>query len=137
MQKATGLLARRVAEQIAKQRARKAATEADEIADDLMDGQNISDEDGQPFGTMHRLREVSVFVVADRLADMATELEQRLLDTSTRLIVRTDEERVTDLVFVLAPTHPLADDANQDGGATGARSAAAPPRVEAARSDEV
>jgi hypothetical protein len=136
--KATELLARRVAEQIAKQRARKAVPQADELADDLMDGKVISDEDGHPFGTMHRLRDVSVFVVADRLAAGATDLEHRLQEPSTRLIVRTDDKRVTDVIFVLAPTHPPTDDATHDADSDRAdRSVAAARRPEAVRSDEV
>ncbi len=138
MQKATEVLSRRVAEQIAKQRARTAAARASDMADDLMDGQVIVDEDGQPFGTVTRLRDVSVFVVTDRLADGAEPLEQRLREPSTRLIVRTDDERVTDLIFVLAPIHPNTQSAEHDADtALADGSADAPHRAEAVRGDEV
>jgi hypothetical protein len=102
---------------------REDAAEADEqrVAEPLvdeLDGQIVVDDEGQPVGTARRLASIGVYVVADRRGEAESELIRALNDPNSRLLIRSDDGRVTGLIYVPDPD-------------------SAPPKVEGIRSDDI
>jgi hypothetical protein len=85
---------------------------------DELDGQVVVDDDGQPVGTARRLASIGVYVVADRRGEAESELLRALNDANSRLLIRSDDGRITGLIYVPDPD-------------------SAPPRVEGIRSDDI
>lgn len=85
---------------------------------DALDGQVVVDDEGHPVGTARRLASIGVYVVADRRGEAESELLRALNDPNSRLLIRSDDGRVTGLIYVPDPD-------------------SAPPRVEGIRSDDI
>ncbi len=96
---------------------RPEAAEPEDPEEDL-DGQVVTDEDGQPVGTAHRLGNVAVYVVSDGYANLDSELLRCVNDPDSRLLVRSEDGRLAALIYVPDPS-------------------SAPVRVEGTRADDV
>ena len=85
---------------------------------DELDGQVVVDDDGHPVGTARRLASIGVYVVAERRGEAESELLRALNDPNSRLLIRSENGRVSGLIYVPDPD-------------------SAPPRVEGIRSDDI
>lgn len=90
---------------------------AEHDAEDL-DGQVVTDDEGRPVGTARRLRHVAVYVVGDRYASPEAELLRSVNEPESRLLMRSEDGRLTALIYVPDP-------------------ATAPARVDGIRSDDI
>ena len=80
--------------------------------------QQVTDENGQLVGTAVRLREVAVYVVRQSHLPVQQELERALSEPEGRVLIQSENGRITALVYVPDP-------------------AGAPARAEATRADDV
>ncbi len=85
---------------------------------DALDGQAVVDDEGHPVGTARRLASIAVYVVSERRGDAESELMRALNDPNSRLLIRSDDGRVSGLIYVPDPD-------------------SAPPAIEGIRSDEI
>ncbi len=111
-------VAKRLYDQILAPPAQRPETEEIEDATEDFDGQLVTDEDGQPVGTAHRLAEIAVYVVSDGYADLESELLRAVNERESRLLIRTEDGRIAALIYVPDP-------------------ASAPRRVDGIRSDDI
>jgi len=96
---------------------RPAAAQVEDAAEDL-DGQIVTDEDGQSVGTARRLADVAVYVVSDGFDDLESELLRAVNERESRLLIRSVDGRIAALIYVPDP-------------------ASAPKRVVGIRSDDI
>ncbi len=89
-----------------------------EVEADELHGQVVTDDEGRPVGTARRLRQVAVYVVADRHANAEAELLRSLNEPESRLLLRSEDGRLTALIYVPDPD-------------------SAPAQVEGIRSDDI
>lgn len=82
------------------------------------DRQQVTDENGQIVGTAVRLPEVAVYVVRQSHLTPQQELERALSESEGRLLIQSEDGRITGLVYVPDPS-------------------GAPARAEATRADDV
>ena len=76
-----------------------------------LDGQVVTDDEGRPVGMARRLRGVAVYVVADRYASPESELLRSVNEPESRLLIRSEDGRLTALIYVPDPaTAPLRVD---------------------------
>lgn len=85
---------------------------------DELDGQVVVDDEGHQVGTARRLASIGVYVVADRRGEAESELVRALNDPNSRLLIRSEDGRVTGLIYVPDPD-------------------TAPPRIDGIRSDDI
>jgi hypothetical protein len=69
-----------------------------------LDGQVIEDDEGQPIGTAHRLRDVAVYVVSRGYGDRAEELRECIGDPESRVLFHTVDGRLAGLIYVPDPS---------------------------------
>jgi hypothetical protein len=70
---------------------------------DELDGQGVLDDEGHPVGIARRLASIGVYVVSDRRGDAEAELLRALNDPNSQLLIRSDDGRVTGLIYVPDP----------------------------------
>jgi hypothetical protein len=90
----------------------------EELVVDELDGQVVLDDVGQPVGIARRLATIGVYVVSKRRGDAESELLRALNEPNSQLLIRSDDGRVTGLIYVPDPD-------------------SAPPGVEGIRSDDI
>jgi hypothetical protein len=91
---------------------------AETRVDDQLDGQVVLDDEGNPLGIARRLGSIGVYVVSERRGDAESELLRALNDPTSQLLIRSDDGRVSGLIYVPDPD-------------------SAPPRVDGIRSDDI
>ena len=69
-----------------------------------LDGQVIEDDEGQPLGTAHRLRDIAVYVVSEGYGNRAEELRQYIGDPESRVLFHTVDGRLAGLIYVPDPS---------------------------------
>jgi hypothetical protein len=105
MQRTVGMyIANRIKDEIL-----KPPTVADEVdveeeaytpEEDPLDGETITNADGQVLGVAHRLHEVKVYVVGGRSANANLELERAMNDPDAEVIIHREGRRITALMYV-------------------------------------
>ena len=103
MQRTVGMyIANRIKDEIL-----KPPTAQDEVEDegyepeeDHLDGETITNADGQVLGVAHRLHDVRVYVVGNRTANANLELERALHDPDADVIIHREGRTITALVYV-------------------------------------
>lgn len=74
------------------------------IEEDELDGHALTDEEGEEIGTARRLREIAIYVVSDTHGDLASELEECVLDDeSRRYFVKDEMGRITGIIYAPHP----------------------------------
>lgn len=80
------------------------AAPAAPVERDELDGQLITDEEGNTVGRARRVHGVAVYVVSDNFSALGGDLEECVLDDeSRRYFVRDEEGRLTGLIYAPHP----------------------------------
>ncbi|HEV2107471.1 MAG TPA: hypothetical protein VGR16_04355 [Thermomicrobiales bacterium] len=94
-------LAKRFADQILAPPAKPAEPEQ---ADADLDGQMFYDDEGQRIGRAFRIPDLAVYVIAPGPGNLQAELEQCIAEPESRLFFRTEEGRITGLIYAADPS---------------------------------
>ncbi len=78
-----------------------------EPEDDHLDGETITNAEGQVLGIAHRLHDVKVYVVGGRTANANIELERAMHDPDADVIIHREGRTITALVYVPTETAQL------------------------------
>jgi hypothetical protein len=103
MQRTVGMyIANRIKDEILKPPtvAEEVQEEGYEPEEDHLDGETITNADGQVLGVAHRLHEVKVYVVGGRTANANLELERAMNDPDAEVIVHREGRRIIALMYV-------------------------------------
>jgi hypothetical protein len=109
MQRTVGMyIANRIKDEILKPPAEVEDVEDGvEQYEDPLDGETITNAEGQVLGVAHRMREVALYVVGARGANANTELERAMNDPDAEVIVHREGRNITALVYVPSETAQL------------------------------
>jgi predicted RNA-binding protein YlqC (UPF0109 family) len=78
-----------------------------EPEEDHLDGETVTNAEGQVLGVAHRLHEVKVYVVGGRTANTNLELERAMHDPDAEVIIHREGRRITALMYVPSQTATL------------------------------
>jgi hypothetical protein len=110
MQRTVGMyIANRIKDEILKPPtvAEDIQEEGYEPEEDHLDGETITNAEGQVLGVAHRLHEVRVYVVGGRSANANLELERAMNDPDAEVIVHREGRQITALMYVPSETAQL------------------------------
>ena len=93
-------LAKRFADQIMAPPVQEAEPEQED-AD--LDGQVFTDENGDRIGRAYRIPNLAVFVIANGRGNLQRELELCIAEPESRLFLRTEDGRITGLIYAADP----------------------------------
>ena len=110
MQRTVGMyIANRIKDEILKPPAEAGENvqEAHVQTEDALDGETVTNADGQVLGTARRLHNVAVYVVGHPGANANTDLERAMNDPDAEVIVHREGRAITALVYVPSETATL------------------------------
>lgn len=110
MQRTVGMyIANRIKDEILKPPTAEEVYEDEgyEPEEDLLDGETVTNAEGQVLGVAHRLHNVKVYVVGSRTANANVELERAMHDPDAEVIIHREGRTITALMYVPTETAQL------------------------------